>query len=161
MIHYKNGVFFRFWRQMSKTNFCHCRLHVRRFFFAVNKRGEICSSMDSSTEDSALNSKRIPRSTRDRRSGDKGGFDRDTFAMTSPDSEVFQDPPSFAKLSAGGSNRGRNSAGSTSSPRRSNEPALFYYSVCPPPACSPARARPRKALTEAAPVPSLSHPAYP
>ncbi len=126
MIHYKSGMFF-FRVTRAKSNFCYHSVHVRKFFFAVNKRGEICSSMDSSTEDLALNTKRISRNTRG--SGDRGGFDRDTFAMTSPDSEVFQDPPSFAKLNAGGSSRGRNSAGSTSTPRRSNEPALFYYSV--------------------------------
>ena len=87
--------------------------------------------MDSSTEDSVLYSKREPRTARER-SRDKGGFDRETFAMTSPDSEVFQNPPSFAKLSAGG-NRGRDSAAGTTSPRRPNEPALLYYSVWPSP----------------------------
>ena len=116
----------------SHTMLLFPRIHVRRFFFSVNRHGEICSSMDSTAEDTAMYVKRTPKTARDRVPTEKGGFERETFAMTSPDSEIFQNPPSFAKLTAGGGSQGRDSAAEASATlRRQHEPALFYYSVRP------------------------------
>ncbi len=82
--------------------------------------------MDSLLEDAAM---RAPKSARAAISSDRaaaaaaaGGFDRaaagfEKLAMTSPDSGVSQDPPTFAKRSPTGRARG------------ADEPALRYYSV--------------------------------
>ncbi len=108
----------------------HNSVNVRRFFFSVNKQGEICSSMESSVEDTALfphRHKREPKTARDSAAPrDRAAFERDTFGMTSPDSEVFQNPPSFAKLVPAGISRSKSDASCTL------EPALHYYSVRPP-----------------------------